>query len=149
MQIYLSYEKEDSAPAERLRTILKPLQQAYGVTVWSVQDIRAGTIKQKEMALHLKSASFFIPLLSADFFASDRCEAETTAAIRLVEENEQFWIMSILIQPVLLDLSPLTRFPVMPGNKKPISLWANKDTAWLNVQTCIQNILKAHLLPRS
>jgi hypothetical protein len=138
MEIYLSYTDEDETGGKRLKSLLKPLAKNYDFTVWSRQDVVLGTIWQREMARHLENAWLFIPLLSSDFFASDRCQAETMAALRI---KGKLRIVSILFRPCFTDVLPFENNPMFPNSEKPITLWNNQDKAWLQVQSGLLTII--------
>ena len=146
MQLYLSYAEEDEVAGKRLKLILNPLETHFGFTTWSRQDVCPGGIWQREMASHLESAWLFIPLVSTDYLASKRCEAETTAALRL-EQRKKLRIVSVLLRTCFLEISPLSAFPILPHPEKPLTTWNNQDKAWLQVQKGILNILKSAQLP--
>lgn len=140
MELYLSYADADVAHGKKIKDMLKPMSKTFGCTVWSMQDILGGSLWQREMAFHLRDAWLFLPLISADFFASDRCGAETKAALRLTQQGT-LRIVNILLRPTLLELSPLVAFPVLPGNT-PIIGRKNTDEAWVEVQRGIIRVLQ-------
>lgn len=146
MEVYLSYADEDKVAGNRLKLLLKPLTSHFGFTTWSMQDISPGTRWQKEMASHLEKAWMFLPIISADYFSSDRCQAETQAALRL-ERNRKLRIASVYLRPAFIELTPLTAFPILPDSKRPITLWNNQDKAWLEVQTGLIALIKEMQLP--
>lgn len=146
MEVYLSYDDEDKAAGNRLKLLLKPLTSHFGFTTWSMQDIVPGSFWQKEMAHHLENAWLFLPIISADYLSSDRCTAETQAALRL-EQHGKLRIANILLRTTFLGLTPLTAFPILPNAKRPITLWNNQDKAWLEVQTGLIALIKEMQLP--
>lgn len=142
MRAYISYDSEDSAYELRFRRTLQPLQASIGCTVWSYRDLIGGTEWQKEMALHLKDAMLFVPLVSADFLASARCQAEVTAAVRL-EQMGQLKIAPVLLRPCYLGYTPFEHMPLLPGNGKPVTSWKSADDAWLDVQQGLLKVIQS------
>lgn len=141
MEIYISYDREDVASGNRLKQILKPSAKNFGFTTWSMQDILPGHKWQQDMASHLKEARLFVPMISADHFASDRCQAETTAALQL-EQRGRLRIVCVLLRPTDLELSPLENTLMLPMRDKPLTTWRSQDEAWLRVQRGILDTLK-------
>lgn len=145
MEVYLSYDDEDKVAGNRLKLLLKPLTSHFGFTTWSMQDISPGTQWQKEMASHLEKAWMFLPIISADYLSSDRCTAETQAALTL-EQRGKLRIVNILLRTSFLEYSSLATFPILPSTK-PITRWNDQDKAWLEVQTGILATIKKMQLP--
>jgi hypothetical protein len=141
MEIYLSYADEDTLYGNRLKSLLKPSAKEFGFTTWSMQDIIPGHKWQQDMAHHLKEAVLFVPMISANHFASDRCQAETTAALQL-EQRGHLRIVCVLLRPTYMELSPLEKTLQLPMRDKPITGWRNQDEAWIQVQRGILESIK-------
>ena len=141
MHIYLSYAEEDATSGNRFKDRLKPVANNLGFTTWSKQEVTPGQLWQQEMALHLKEALLFVPMISADYLVSDRCQAETTAALRLEQEGH-LKIVCVFLRPTYLEFSPLEHTRFLPARDQPISRWRNQDEAWLQVQHGILDVIK-------
>ncbi len=143
MLVYISFAEEDKPHGNRLKIVFKPIENQIGCRIWSMQDILAGSKWQREMADHLRQSFLFVPLVSADWLASDRCQAELSAAVQL-EQAGQLRIVSVLLRPSVWDYSPLRSFPVLPSNEKEVTRWPNQDRAWTDVQSGIIKIIKRY-----
>jgi TIR domain len=141
MEIYSSYAEADEAYGRRFKQLLKPIAKDFGFTTWSKQDIIPGGVWQKEMASHLKKAMLFVPMISRDYLASDRCQAETTAALQL-EQRGQLQIVCVLLRSTYMEGSPLENAQILPMRDKPIANWRNQDEAWIRVQRGILDAIK-------
>ncbi len=142
MIVYISYAQEDNAYGNRFKMICKPIEGQIGFSTWSMQDSLPGALWQRGMADHLRQAFLFVPLVSSDWLASDRCQAELSAALQL-QQRGQLRIASVLLRPSMWDYSPLPSFPALPSNGKEITRWPNQDTAWVNVQSDLIKIVKS------
>lgn len=145
MEFYLSYVSSDSEHGARLIKDLRPAARQLGCSIWSMQDIIPGGQWRLIMAEHLREARFFVPLISADFLANDRCNAETQGAIAL-ESRGQLKIIPILLSPCLWEYSSLAEFPVLPENGREVTTWSNRDSAWRSIQKSLLTIAQSFLL---
>lgn len=57
-------------------------------------------------------------------------------------ERGEVRLVPILLRPCLWKTSPLGNLQVLPGNGQPVTTWANREAAWLNV---VQN-LRDHVI---
>lgn len=143
MEIYLSYATpEDQDYGARLKRGLLPPAQGLGYSVWSMQEVVPGHKWQEVMALHLRDARLFVPLVSADFLASDRCQAEFTGALQL-ERRGSLKVVPVLLRPCMWEYSALAGFPVLPENRREVTTWNNQDKAWLAVQADILKVVRS------
>lgn len=79
-------------------------------------------------------------LLSPDFIASDSCFKVEEAIKRLIGEFTR--IIPILLRPAYWKNGIFDRLQVLPSNGKPITLWSNKDAAFLDVVTALLETIK-------
>jgi len=142
MIVYVSYEREDDASGKRLKTVFKPIEQQIGCRIWSQQDVLPGAKWQRAMADHLRQAFLLVPLVSSDWLASNRCQAELSAALQL-QQAGQLRIVSVLLRPCMWDYSPVRSFPVLPSNGKEITRWPNQDKAWMDVQSGLIKVVQS------
>lgn len=141
IQLYLSYDEADKAHGDRLKSLIVPLARSVGCVAWSKQDISGGSIWQRVMGERMARSRLFVPLLSADFLASNRCNAELMAALELTKHN-RLSIVSVLLRPCWLEDTALLHYPVLPNGEKPVTSWSDRDAAWLRVQSGIVEIVK-------
>lgn len=145
MEIYLSYEESDREYGNRLKQGLFPPAQELGYSVWSMQDIIPGYKWQEEMAEHLRDARLFVPLVSADFLASNRCHAEMMGAIHLASRGS-LKLVPVILRPCMWEYSVLSDLPTLPTNGREVTAWGNQDKAWVHVQGGILKVVRSFLV---
>jgi hypothetical protein len=69
-QLFISYSHRDREWVERLRTMIKPLEQRYGLERWDSR-IPAGMVWREGIEEALVSAQVALLMVSADFLAFD------------------------------------------------------------------------------
>uniref|UniRef100_A0A1S7LF39 TIR protein n=1 Tax=Magnetococcus massalia (strain MO-1) TaxID=451514 RepID=A0A1S7LF39_MAGMO len=72
-------------------------------------------------------------LISSSFLQSDYCyEKEFQKALEKYDNGEMI-ILAIIIRECDWDDKALAQFQVLPKDAKPVKLWEDEDSAWLNV----------------
>lgn len=136
---YLSFAPKDTAQAKcGIQSLAKPLK-SLGLTLWSRKNICPGQQWLEQMALHMNNAMVFLPLVSADYLVDSLCQQEEVAALAY---QATIRTMPIILRPCGIEFSVLARrFRPFPEQGKPITTYKNGDTAWLQVQQEIMEVL--------
>jgi hypothetical protein len=97
---------------------------------------------------HLAVADVVLLLVSADFIASDYCfDIEATRALDRHARGDAV-VIPIVIRPTDWTHIPIARLQSLPTNAEPITLWSNRDEAWLDVvhslRTEIAKVARRH-----
>lgn len=143
MKAFISYSHRDAASLERLHKHMSMLRREGEIDDWYDREILAGGDIDNEIAAQLDTCELFLPLVSADFIASDYCyEKEMQRAIERHEAGE-IRVVPIIVQPCDWQSSPLGRLKAVPKDGKPVSEWTNEDTAFLDVVTELRRIVNA------
>lgn len=137
VRVFLSYSYKDQALIDHLTAFLTALKRRQVIQVWTDHQIEAGTEWASAIVSYIDSADIIVLALSADFLASDYSLAEAEAALKR-HNAKQALVIPVLLQPVDLSESPFAKMPVSPSNGKPITLWEDKDAAFLSVARDIQ-----------
>lgn len=145
MTIFVSYataSTEDKALFDQLTTHLSLLRYHYPCHRWYDSEPSAGSSINQFIEAHLNTADLIILLISADFFASKRCyEFEMKQALARRNAGNAH-VISILLRPSNWDLSPLSQSRPLPSNGKPISLWQDRDAAFIDVVQGIRQVIE-------
>lgn len=145
MEIYLSYCSDDARHGSRLKEMLKPASRELGFGLWSYQDTKPGTRRQKEMDAHLAQSFLFVPLVSAPWLVDSRCNLELTGALEQLHAG-RIEVVSVLLRPCGWDYSPLRNVQHLPADGSFIASSRNQDAALLEVAKGIVALAKSRLL---
>lgn len=140
--MFLSYSHRDEALIDQMTAYLAALQRRGVIQGWTDQKIGAGTEWDKAIVSYIDSADIILLALSVDFLASDYSLAEAEKALKRHNAGQAL-VIPVLLRPVDLSELPFARLQVSPKNGKPITLWENRDEAFLSVARDIQRAAEA------
>jgi len=139
MKAFISYSHNDNAMLELLHKHLAQLQRDNIITTWTDKEISAGANLGQNISGALSNSQIFIALLSPDYLVSNYCyEIEFQTALQMQEKNKII-IVPVIVEPCDWLNTPFKNNKALPKDGKAVSLWDNKNTAFLDV---IQNIRK-------
>ena len=140
VRLFLSFAPEDEAYREELVRHLELLRRNDVIEVWHDRLISAGEDREYERRRRLEEADVVLLLVSADYLTSDRTYAEMEAAMARRQLGATR-VVALLLRPVSLEGSPVSRLQCLPRDGKPISLWPSRDAAWVDVVQGIRNVI--------
>lgn len=136
--IFASYAPQDTSLQEELKEHLRPLQREGLIELWPDRNENAGAGgEQAGSSERLQTAQYILLLISIDYLNSDYCSGvEMKQALERHERGEAL-LTPILLRPCLWNTSPLGKLQVLPSHGQPVTTWANREAAWLDV---VQNL---------
>ena len=139
MNAFISYSHNDSEMLDMLHKHLAQLKREGILKDWTDQNILAGGNLNNQINSALIGASVFIALISPDYIASNYCyEKEFQKALEL-EQQKKIIIIPVILEPCDWLNTPFSQFKAIPKDGKAVTLWENKNNAFLDI---IQNIRK-------
>jgi tetratricopeptide (TPR) repeat protein len=145
IKIFFSYAisaPQDRKLFDKLITHLSILRWQYVIDEWYDSAIIAGSNITQVIEAHLNTADIIVLLISADFFASERCyEREMKHALEL-SMTGMVHLIPVLLSPANWSISPLAQYHPLPSNGTPISLWKNRDAAFTEVAQGIRRVVE-------
>ena len=141
-KIYISYSHKDAALLEELMLHLRLLERRGLVSLFYDREIRVGNEWGKELARGLAESSIVLFLVSADSLASEYVYQELTAATAL-HESQGLVVIPVLLRPCDWSASPLSRFQALPPDARPVSLWPDRDEAFLAITNGIRQVVES------
>jgi hypothetical protein len=142
VKIFCCYAHEDESLLDQLKRHLKPLQRQGLIDVWHDRDISAGKEWENVVKEELNVAQIILLLVSPHFIDSDYCYSiELKRAIERHDAGDAC-VIPIIIRPVNWKGAPFDKLQALPKNSKPVSRWSNRDEAFLDVASKIQQVIE-------
>jgi hypothetical protein len=133
VEIFYSCTDEDETLLKELMKQLSGLRQLGLIVDWHRGNIDAGSQWQQQIDLYLSHADIIILLISPDFMASDvfyKFEAQKAMRRHLKGKAR---VIPVLLRPTDWRGAPFATLPMLPENAEAVTLWHNRDEAFLNI----------------
>ena len=139
--LFLSYANEDEPFCQEFKKHLKLLERQNLLSTWYDRQITAGANWGEEIDKQLERASIIVLLISPDFLASDYCYSHEMQLALERHKQGLTHVIPILLRPVDWQDAPFSDLHCLPSNNTPVTLWENRDAAFLEVVTGIRATL--------
>jgi hypothetical protein len=139
IKVFLSYSSKDQALVEQFTAHLTALKWRGVIQSWHDHQIEAGTDWTKAITSYLDSADIILLLLSSDFLASEYSLDEAHRALKR-NESGQARVIPVLLRPIDLSATPFVKLQAAPSSGKPVTLWEDKDAAFLSIARDIRRV---------
>jgi serine/threonine protein kinase len=141
LEVFFSYSHMDKDMQFELEKFLSNLKRQHSIRGWYDGQIVAGTEWSQEIAKHLDLANIILLLVSQDFIASDYCYSiEMERAMERHERGEAH-VIPIILRPAHWKETPIGKLQALPTGGKPITLWPDRDEAFLCVASDIRKVV--------
>jgi hypothetical protein len=142
VEIFISYTHEDEPLLKELVKHLSMMKREGLVKLWHDREIVAGTNWEKDLDGHLEQAKIILLLVSSSFMASDYCYGiEMERAMERYDAGEAV-VIPIILRPADWKGAPFSKIQMLPRDAKPVTRWADRDEAFLEVAKGIRNTIK-------
>jgi len=132
-QLVVSYSHKDEQLRQELVSALSPAVRAGELVIWSDHRIVPGADIDTEIMSQLKEADAVLLLVSHDFVASDYCFKKELEVALERHANGRAVVLPVIARPTDFEGLPFARLKMLPYDAKALTLWENRDEAWLNV----------------
>jgi serine/threonine protein kinase len=150
VQLFFSYDRKDQKLRDQLEEHLSILKYRGLITTWHEQEIHAGEDRAEQINRHLEQASIILLLISPAFMASDYCYSKEMQYALAKHRRGDGKVVPVLLRPVLISNAPFSTLEVLPSNRKPVVIWRNRDTAFvdiaLNIERAVQQMREEAVL---
>lgn len=135
------YEDTDREVLDSLQKVLKPLARNQVLRWVDERDLSLDADPAEAREKVRASAQLVIALLSPDFLGSDELYAQLERGL-LRQKNGEARLVPILVQPALLDHTPLHGLTVLPLGGKALSELPNRASALATIANDLERIAK-------
>jgi len=131
-KVFISYSHKDESHREDFGEHLSMMKRNNIIDYWHDRKITPGDDWKNKIDENLESADIIIFLVSSSFLASDYCyDVEVKRAIERQKEGSAR-IISIIVRACDWKECEFSQFQAVPKDALPITMWSDKDTAWLD-----------------
>ena len=143
IELFVSYSHRDEELMQELVKHLSVLKRQGVIRTWHDRQIAAGTEWEGQIDEHLNSAQVILLLISPDFMASDYCYDVELSCAMARHESQSACVIPVILRPVDWRGVSFGKLQSLPKDAKPITSWANRDEAFLNVTQGIRAAVEA------
>lgn len=140
IDVCILFDREDLAFLKDLRKHLRILETEGLAAIWDTSEIPPGWDWRQVIQSHLETASVILLLVSANFMGSDE---GYKLAMRAFDRNAppDVHVVPVLLSDYGWQYSKLGSLNPLPTNKKPISRWPHRSTAYEDIVQGLREII--------
>jgi len=139
LNIEFCFAQEDESLVRQARSHLGNLE--HQGLLCPAREVSAGSERLRERSEALAAADIVLFFLSPDFFTSADCQHDVQQVLASPQGEGRTQIMLLLLRPVDWNDQRLRGLPVVPRNRRPVTLWRNRDMALLDLVAQIRQML--------
>lgn len=141
-RVFFSYSHVDEAMRDELEKHLAVLKRDGTISTFHDRRISAGDHLHNAISAELERADLVLLLVSPDFLSSGYCyELEFARALERHHASSAR-IIPVILRPCDWKATPLADLLGLPQDNKPITQWADRDQAFLNVAQGVRAALE-------
>ena len=142
IEIFFSYAHEDEELMDDVRRQLIIDERNGQIIKWHDRKIPPGENWNKQIDTHLEDADIILLFISPDFIESRYCyEIEGQRALQRYEAGEAK-LIPVILRPCRWESSPFGEIQALPLDGKPVSQWADRDEACLNIANGVMKVVE-------
>jgi hypothetical protein len=141
VNVFISYSHKDELIKEELENHFSGLRRNGLINDWNDRMIQAGDLWEAEIKEKLNNAEIVIFLVSSDFMASNYIHNVEIKNAMERHNSSLIKIIPVIARPCDFASLPISNIQALPKNAKAITLWENKDEAYLDVVNQFKKLL--------
>src|SRR5712692_2330859 len=146
IKLFYCYAREDKALRDKLEIHLSNLKRQYHLTNWHDREILPGENWEQAIDTHLSTSHLILLLISPHFMASDYCYGKEMAKALEREKAGTCRVIPILLRPTDWEDTPFSHLQMLPTDARPITSWADRDSALWDITKEIRKAIKELLV---
>lgn len=136
--VFFSYSHHDEALRDQLEKQLSMLKRQGVIDTWHDRRIGAGEEIDGAIDEHISKDDIILLLVSPDFLASSYCyDVEMKRALERHARGEAI-VIPVILRPCDWHEAPFGKLNATPPDGKPITKWADRDEAFLEVVKAVR-----------
>jgi len=140
IKLFFSYAHKDEILRNELVNHLRILTREGVIASWDDRTILPGDEWDHQIHAQLRAADIVLLLISVDFIASDYCnDVEVRIALQRHAEGD-VCVIPIILRAVDWTRAPFSKLQALPTNGKPVTSYADRDEAFLDVAQGIRKV---------
>ena len=140
-RVFFSYSKFDRPLLEEFLRHLSGLRRMGKLESWQDHDILPGEEWDQAIREKLQSADIILLLISANFLSTDYIwDVEINKAMERHERGEAR-VIPIILKSCDWEELPFGKLNGLPSKGKPVTAYADRDEAWVEVVKGIKRVL--------
>ena len=148
LSVFVSYTHADEAFKNDLLKHLEPLRRQNLIDAWHDRKLKPGEEWDKVISTNLETADIILLLVSIDFINSKYCyDVELECALERHQSN-QARVIPVILRTCMWQQTPFASLQALPKDARAVSLWPDRDEAYLNVAEGIRQVAQ-ELLSRT
>lgn len=141
--VFFSYSHKDEQLRDDLEVQLTMMKHEGLIEAWHDRRVVAGSDLNNAISTKLEEADVILLLVSPDFLASEYCwGVEMTRAMERHEAGEAA-VIPVILRACDWHRAPFGKLLATPTDGKPITAWADRDAAFLDVAHKIRAAIEA------
>ena len=141
VKVFISYSHKDKDLRAELVRYLKPLERQGLISIGYDRNVSA-RVWEKEINKHLEEAQIILLLVSPDYVASTYCYSIEMKYALEQSENGNARVIPLILRPADWHSTPFGKFQALPKNAKPLTTWANRDEAFVEIIQGIRRVVE-------
>ncbi|KUO51795.1 MAG: hypothetical protein APF78_00675 [Sphingomonadales bacterium BRH_c3] len=140
-RVFFSYSHADEDLRDQLEVQLSMLKRQGLIEAWHDRRIGAGNEIDGSIDVNMESSSIILLLVSPDFLASDYCyDREMTRAMERHKDGSAK-VIPVILRPCDWHNAPFGKLMAVPKDGKPITMWPDPDSAFLEVARAVREVV--------
>jgi hypothetical protein len=140
LSLFISYSHEDESLKNELVKHLEPLRRQKLIEAWHDRKVKAGEEWDKEISSNLDKADIILLLVSVDFINSAYCyDIELERALER-HDNSEAKVIPVILRTCMWNYTPFAKLLALPKDARAVSLWTDRDEAFLNVAEGVRQV---------
>lgn len=143
-RLFYSYSHKDEVLRDELEIRLRLLQRQGLLSTWHNRQIETSAEWKRQPDDNMERADIILLLVSADFLASEYCDAREIRRALERHEQGQTRVIPVIVRDVNWRQTPLATLQALPTDGRAVTRWENADVAWGNVEEGIARAIEQH-----